>query len=141
MIRILSIFFLAALIFSGCMSMESAAGRQLKFTSYSEIRYPAKPADYPIELFFEGKPEKDFDTIGRITGLIGQEKYLEEMLMMRVREAGGDAAINIETKHEKAGGTYLTVEKETIPAGGVKPVTEPYTYERVSLKADVIKYK
>ncbi|MBM3249299.1 MAG: hypothetical protein FJZ09_00425 [Candidatus Omnitrophica bacterium] len=138
--KILSILLTAVFIFSGCMSVEKAAGRQLKFTGYG-AGFSARPSDYPVDLYFEGKPAKDFETIGKIAGSIDREKYLEEMLMMRVREAGGDAAINIKTKREKAGGTYFTVEKETIPAGGVKPVTEPYAYERVSVEAEVVRYR
>jgi len=98
--KIICLFILLAL-FSGCSNYASLARSNMGYISYTAQYYPAHPEDHYIELFFEGSPEKEYISLGRIDGFVKKDKDIRPLLIEKARQAGGDAVIDIKVDYQK----------------------------------------
>ena len=134
--------FFCAACFISFSAAYAAAPKQLTFTKTSETKYPAKPKNEPVDLFyFSSKPDKPYDEIGELSGDI-TGGVLDDVLKAKTRQAGGDALIiaEISTRTENKA-TNLSVERSSRP-NQISPVYNPgYSYKIYTVKSKVIKYK
>lgn len=136
---------LSAIIFlaSGCASIDTIARRRLQFINYTGAAYAPQQKNYPVDLFFEGQPKKNYDIIGEIIGTADTGDDVRPMLEARVKQVGGDGVINITLKAK----SKITSEIVEVPVTGRRgyitevPVPRPYTYDVINISAKVIKYK
>jgi len=125
-------------------SLESDAKRQLKFINYSDNEHSPKPKDSPVELFFQNKPQKDYEVIGEITGFIAQEKNIRPALKIRVRQVGGDGLIDIQTSAGSK--AYSTTSSQSTYQSSTQtyintPVSRTHSMSVMNISGKVIKYK
>jgi hypothetical protein len=140
--RIMILLLIYIVIFSGCASMEMSARRQMKFINYSHTAYIPHSIDYPIDLFFSGKPQKEYEVIGEILGVAAKDYNLKPLLEVKTRQIGGDGVIDIETQIGTEIATSV-VEQTTLVNGklGTSPVSVTHSYQVINVKGKVIKYK
>ena len=135
-------FFLISIIFVvGCAGVDAAAQKQLTFTGTDDTKYPAKPKNAPIDLFFSATPDKEYTVIGEVSGnIVGEPK---EVLKAKARQVGADAVIITEISSKlESSPSRLGVEQRSRPADIITPVYTPgYSYKIYTVKAKVIKYK
>ena len=140
--EIVKLFSLASIVFIvGCVTVEASAQKQLNFTSANETKYPAKPRNAPVDLFFSSVPEKEYVVIGEISGeFIGEPK---EILKVRARQVGADAIIVTEISSRlESSPSKLGIEQRSRPADIISPVYTPgYSYKIYTVKAKAICYK
>jgi len=138
---ILAVIFSGIIYLAGCASVETAAKRELSFTAIGSAVYPAKPQDYPVDLFFNELPEKEYDVIGEVSGSIAGDP--KELLKARARQAGGDGMIISELASKtETSPANLGIEQRSRPADIITPVYTPgYSYKVYTVKGKVIKYK
>ncbi len=74
----------------GCATTEKNARRQLDFINYIKSNFPPQPKGYPIDLYFEDKPQKTYEIIGEITGFVVHDYNLRPLLEAKIRQIGGD---------------------------------------------------
>ena len=133
----------AILFVSGCASIDAIARRRLQFINYTGAAYAPQQKDYPVDLFFEGQPKKNYDIIGEIIGTADTGDDVRPMLEARTRQVGADGVINISLRAK----SKLTSEIVDVPVTGRRgyitevPVSRPYTYDVINIRAKVIKYK
>ncbi len=137
------LWLLALILLSGCASVDSLARNRLNFVSYQATKYPARQKDYPVELFFEGRPKRNYEVIGEFIGYADNGEQVREILEARIRQVGGDAAIDIVLKAKsKVDSEIITVPQPT-KRGYIRdvPVAQTYVYDVIGIEAKVIRYK
>jgi hypothetical protein len=135
----LMVLFLILLLLSSCASVDTAAKRELVFSSYTEL-YPARPKDSPIELFSDSTPQQEYEVIGEISGSIDGDT--KEMLQAKARQVGADGLIDIEISSEtKNTPADLRVKMDTRPVMTTPVYTPGYSYTVYQVKAKAIRYK
>jgi hypothetical protein len=138
--KFILLFSLAAVIFTlGCASAVLAQ-EKLTITKVGTVTYPPRPKKEPVEIFFTGKPEKEYDVIAEASGSFTGEP--KDVLEAKTRKAGGDAMIitDIDFKIESSK-SGLGVEQRTRPADISPTYTPGYSYKVYTIKARIIKYK
>ncbi len=138
--------FVFIVLVSGCVmtNFYTKQQQQLSFINYNKNIYPAYDKDYPIDLYFQDKPQKQYDVIGEIMGTVNRGEELRPTLESKVREVGGDGVVDIET-------TQGTITKSRIRHSSVMdlngnilgemPVDKISTENVINVRAKVIKYK
>ena len=136
-------FCILALAASGCQSLDSLARSHLDFINYTAGNYPARSSNYPVDLFFEGAPTKAYEVIGEIIGYADEGSQVRPYLEARVRQVGGDGAVEIETKSKTKKQSEIVEVRQSGPKGYQRdvPVAKTNYYDVLSLTAKVIKYK
>jgi hypothetical protein len=140
----LIIFILICTLLCCATTPEKAARRQLDFINYSKIDLPPQSKDYPIDLFFEGKPQRNYEVIGQITGFVVHDYNIKPMLEEKIRQVGGDGVIDIEIWTGYRTSSSSGVEhKFNIFTGKIDqvPVTSVHSDKVINIKGKVIKYK
>lgn len=151
------IFFLLiiAVLISGCAmigdharggrtKIDYFAEQQLSFVNYSKNIYPAHDKNYPIDLYFEDKPQKPYEVIGEIIGFFTHDNDLRALLEARARQVGADAVIDIQTSLGTITNTGITQRSVSDSVGnivGTMPVATTSSQKVVNIKAKVINYK
>ena len=139
--RMLYLLVLVALI-SGCATL--AARTQLSFVNYSKNVYPAHDEKYPIDLYFQDKPQKPYEVIGEIMGFVIHDNNLHPLLETKARQVGADAIMDIETSmgtRTDSGVSQQSVMDSNGNIVGTMPVAETSSYKVINIKAKAIKYK
>lgn len=136
----LIISFVVISILVGCTTAERAARRQLDFISYTKSNFPPQPKDYPIDLYFEAKPQRGYEVIGQVTGFIVHDYNFRPVLEEKIRQVGGDGAIDIEigTGHRTSSSSGYRLNVFT---NRFETVTNVGSYKVINLKGKVIKYE
>lgn len=91
---------LICICLSGCAySYEDRARRDMGFVSYYNFVYPPKPANHLVELYYkDNKPNDEYMVLGKIDAFIENDRDINPIIEAKVRQSGGDAAINIKTE-------------------------------------------
>jgi hypothetical protein len=138
------LFLLMCTVFlNGCFSIDSFARNRLNFISYTGVNYAPQPKDYPVDLFFEGSPSRNYEIIGELMGAADTGDQVRPMLEARARQVGADAVINIVSKARQRIGSEIVEVPLTGPRGYTRdvPVSKTYSYEVINIRAKLIKYK
>lgn len=129
----------------GCMvTPDMAAKRQLSFINYGKADYPPHENDYPIDLFFQGAPQKPYDVIGEVMGVVHHDKNLRPMLESKARQVGADGVIDIQTSMGMVSGTSVAQQGVWNSSGnmvGTMPVAQSFTARVINVQGKMIKYK
>lgn len=139
--RMLSLFVLVALI-SGCTTL--AARTQLSFVNYSKNVYPAHDEKYPIDLYFQDKPQKPYEVIGEIMGFVVHDNNLHPLLETKARQIGADGVMDIQVSQGTRTDTDVSQQSVMDSNGnivGTMPVAETTSQKVINIKAKAIKYK
>jgi len=141
--RKFTLLFILAMLISGCVSMDLLAIRRLSFVNYATYAYLPKAKDYPVDLFFEGKPAKEYKVIGEVMGFADDGNQVRSLLEVRIRQLGADGAIDITTKAGTRKDTEIVDVRETNSKGHARdyPVAKTNYYDIINITAKVIKYK
>lgn len=131
------------LLTSGCASIDAIARRRLQFIGYSGAAYGPLPKEHQVDLFFEGLPSKNYGVIGEIIGSADTGDDVRPLLEARARQVGGDGVINISLKAKSKIGSEIVDVPVTGRRGYITevPISRPYTYDVINIKAKVIRYK
>jgi hypothetical protein len=141
--KIFYLFIFVALI-SGCAMTDFYAKRQLSFVNYSKNTYPAHDKDYPIDLYFQDKPQKQYEVIGEIMGFVIHDNNLRPILETKARQVGADGVIDIQVSQGTRTDTDVTQQSVMDSNGnivGTMPVAETSSQKVMNIKAKVFKYK
>ena len=132
---------LAVLFFAcGCMPVDVYSRRQLTFSNYSQTTYPAKQKDYPVELYFDDLPQKDYEIIGEISGKISDD--IRPVLVARARQLGADGLTGIKITQEfKDKPANLSVSPGILPGQETPVYTPGFRVKIYNIKAKVFRYK
>ena len=130
------------MLVSGCATI--AAHRQLSFVNYSKNIYPPHDEKYPIDLYFQDKPQKSYEVIGEIMGFVVHDNNLRPLLETKARQIGADAFMDIETSMGTQTETDVSQHEVMDSNGnlvGTIPVSETTSGKVINIKAKAIKYK
>ena len=138
---VLFLLFCLSLVLAGCTTVDSIAKSQFSFINYSATTYQPQQEDYPIDLFFEGEPQKEYQVIGDIEGFVYPDDNLRAILEAKARQIGADGIAKIETQQG-----YITQSQIVdVPTGRryftTTPVAEQYSVRVINIKGKAIKYK
>ena len=127
----------------GCQTLDQMVASRLDFVSHSALNYAPRPPDYPVDIFFEGNPAKEYEIIGDIVGFVDQGSQVRPWLAIRVRQVGGDGAINIATDVKTKKATEIVDVRTTDSRGHDRniPVAKTRYFDVLKVTAKVIRYK
>ena len=132
----LALFFF---ILAGCSSLDAYASRQLRFTNYTNKHYSSRPKDYPVELFFKGKPQRQYEVIGEVEGRLYQDP--QQALKAKARQVGADALIEIEiAEHPRCRPVDIKVEPGNYPGEEAGVFVPGYSYNEYQVKAKAVRF-
>lgn len=142
--RVFLFLFFISFFLSGCITSEFAARKQFSFINYNNETLPPHDESYPIDLYFQGKPEKSYEVIGEVMGQVRKDKHLRELLETKARQVGADGVIEIQTSMRTA--TFSEISRESVNDSkgnvvGYMPVSEISTLQVIDVKGKMIKYK
>jgi hypothetical protein len=95
-------------------------------------------------LYFQDRPQKQYDVIGEIMGTVNRGEEVRPMLESKVREGGGDGVIDIETSQGTITKSRIRHRSVTDSNGNIVgeiPVAGTSSEDVINVKAKVIKYK
>ena len=136
--------FILIMLISGCAMTDFYAQKQLSFINYSKNIYSPHEKDYPIDLFFQDKPQKQYEVIGEIMGYVIHDKNFRLMLETKARQVGADGVIDITTSMGSRTESDISQQSVMDSNGnivGTMPVAETTTQKVINIKAKMIKYK
>ena len=106
-----------------------ACSPAVRVTTLAPVRFPPRPATYPIRIYREQRPRCAFEEVALISAapkiITHNNEALADALRVKARELGGDAIIGISTESRVTGaspsssGNGVDLDRATILSGTV----------------------